>query len=92
MLEAIRRDGSLSQAARSLGMSYRRAWLLIESLNSYFQEPVTLATKGGKGGGGVTITKFEIVTASIDAKILIILAELSEIGPFRISTQNEQES
>ena len=58
LLEAIRRHGSLSQAARSLGMSYRRAWLLIESLNSYFQEPVTRATTGGRGGGGVTITTF----------------------------------
>jgi molybdate transport system regulatory protein len=58
LLEAILRHGSLSQAARSLGMSYRRAWLLIESLNSYFQEPVTQATTGGRGGGGVTITRF----------------------------------
>jgi molybdate transport system regulatory protein len=39
-------------------MSYRRAWLLVESLNSYFREPVTLATTGGKGGGGVRITAF----------------------------------
>jgi molybdate transport system regulatory protein len=39
-------------------MSYRRAWLLVASLNSYFQEPVTRATTGGKGGGGVTITRF----------------------------------
>ena len=58
LLEAILRHGSLSQAARSLGMSYRRAWLLIESLNSYFEEPVTQATTGGRGGGGVTITRF----------------------------------
>jgi molybdate transport system regulatory protein len=58
LLEAILRHGSLSQAARSLGMSYRRAWLLIESVNSCFQEPVTQATTGGKGGGGVTITRF----------------------------------
>jgi molybdate transport system regulatory protein len=58
LLEAIRDHGSLSQAARSLGMSYRRAWLLVESLNSYFREPVTRATTGGKGGGGVAITAF----------------------------------
>jgi molybdate transport system regulatory protein len=58
LLEAIRGHGSLSQAAHSLGMSYRRAWLLVESLNSYFREPVTRATTGGKGGGGVTITAF----------------------------------
>jgi molybdate transport system regulatory protein len=58
LLEAVRSYGSLSQAARSLGMSYRRGWLLIESLNSYFREPVTRATTGGKGGGGMVITAF----------------------------------
>jgi molybdate transport system regulatory protein len=58
LLEAIRESGSLSQAARDLGMSYRRAWLLVDSLKSSFREPVTLASKGGKGGGGVALTRF----------------------------------
>ena len=58
LLEAIHRSGSLSQAARDLGMSYRRAWLLVDSLKSSFREPVTIAETGGKGGGGVTLTQF----------------------------------
>lgn len=58
LLEAIRDSGSLSQAARNLGMSYRRAWLLIDSVKAAFREPVTTATTGGKGGGGVTLTPF----------------------------------
>jgi molybdate transport system regulatory protein len=58
LLEAIRRAGSLSQAARDLGVSYRHAWLLIDSLKFTFREPVTLATRGGKGGGGVALTRF----------------------------------
>jgi molybdate transport system regulatory protein len=58
LLEAIHRTGSLSQAARDLHMSYRRAWLLIDSLKSSFQESVTVAATGGKGGGGVTLTRF----------------------------------
>jgi len=58
LLEAIHRSGSLSQAARDLGMSYRRAWLLVDSLKSSFREPVTVAATGGKGGGGVTLTRF----------------------------------
>src|SRR5882672_5314738 len=58
LLEAIRQSGSISQAARDLKMSYRRAWLLLESLKTSFREPVTLATTGGKGGGGVELTKF----------------------------------
>jgi len=58
LLEAIRESGSLSQAARSLGMSYRRAWLLVDSLKQSFREPVTVASTGGKGGGGVLVTEF----------------------------------
>jgi molybdate transport system regulatory protein len=58
LLEAIRDSGSLSQAARKLGMSYRRAWLLVESLNRSFREPVTVASTGGKDGGGMLVTEF----------------------------------
>jgi molybdate transport system regulatory protein len=58
LLEAIRSSGSLSQAARHIGMSYRRAWLLLDSLKGSFREPVTIASTGGKGGGGVEVTAF----------------------------------
>lgn len=58
LLEAVRDAGSLSQAARDIGMSYRRAWLLLESLKQSFRKPVTVATTGGKGGGGVELTPF----------------------------------
>jgi molybdate transport system regulatory protein len=58
LLEAIRNSGSISQAARDLGMSYRRAWLLIDSVKMAFCKPVTTATTGGKGGGGVALTEF----------------------------------
>ena len=58
LLEAIRSSGSISQAARDLGMSYRRAWLLIDSVKTAFRKPVTMATTGGKGGGGVALTEF----------------------------------
>lgn len=58
LLEAIRDTGSLSQGARNLGMSYRRAWLLVESLRRSFREPVTVASTGGKDGGGMLVTEF----------------------------------
>ena len=58
LLEAIRKSGSISQAARDLGMSYRRAWLLIDSFKVTFREPVTMAQTGGRGGGGIALTKF----------------------------------
>jgi molybdate transport system regulatory protein len=58
LLEAIARTGSLSQAARDIGMSYRRAWLLIDSMNSDFDVAVIRATVGGSGGGGAQLTSF----------------------------------
>jgi molybdate transport system regulatory protein len=58
LLEQIERSGSLSEAARVLKMSYRRAWLLLEDLNRTLGQPVTTASVGGAGGGGAHITAF----------------------------------
>ena len=65
LLERMRDSGSLSQAARELKMSYRRAWELLESLNTSFRDPVIVTSVGGKGGGGTTIT--ELGTALVAA-------------------------
>lgn len=56
LLERMRDSGSLSQAARDLDMSYRRAWQLLSSLNQSFREPLVLTAVGGSGGGGSTLT------------------------------------
>ena len=58
LLQGIERTGSLSAAARQLGMSYRRAWLLLHSTNEGFQEPVVELSVGGKDGGGTRLTDF----------------------------------
>ena len=58
LLEAIRDSGSISQAGRELGMSYRRAWLLVDDMNRCFREPVVTAQPGGKEGGGAALTEF----------------------------------
>lgn len=56
LLEHIEATGSLSQAARELGMSYRRAWLLLDDVNRMFTDPATTASVGGSGGGGAQLT------------------------------------
>jgi len=61
LLEGIRTSGSLAQAARRLGMSYRRAWRLLDSLNSSFDVPATLNNVGGRGGGGAEVTPFGLL-------------------------------
>jgi molybdate transport system regulatory protein len=58
LLEGIARTGSLSQAAREMRMSYRRAWLLLADLNACFDSPVARTSTGGRGGGGAVLTPF----------------------------------
>jgi molybdate transport system regulatory protein len=58
LLESIRDTGSISAAARDMGMSYKRAWLLLDTINQAFTEPVVTAAPGGAGGGGAILTAF----------------------------------
>jgi molybdate transport system regulatory protein len=58
LLESIGATGSLAEAARILGMSYRRAWLLLNDVNTSFQQPVARMSIGGRGGGGAVLTPF----------------------------------
>jgi molybdate transport system regulatory protein len=58
LLEAVGDTGSISKAGRALGMSYRRAWLLIDDMNRCFRHAVVSAKPGGSKGGGAVLTKF----------------------------------
>lgn len=56
LLDAIGETGSIAAAGRRLGMSYRRAWLLVETMNRSFNTPLVMAAKGGRRGGGASLT------------------------------------
>jgi len=56
LLDAISIEGSISAAARYIGMSYRRAWLLTDAMNKDFLSPLVESSLGGKGGGGAKLT------------------------------------
>ncbi|WP_092357559.1 winged helix-turn-helix domain-containing protein [Collimonas sp. OK242] len=56
LLLAIHQSGSISAAARAIGMSYRRAWLLVEAMNQCFQSPLVATATGGAKGGGAQVT------------------------------------
>src|SRR5580704_14020429 len=58
LLEAIGKTGSISRAGRALGMSYRRAWLLVDDMNRCFRAPVVMTQPGGAQGGGAALTPF----------------------------------
>ncbi len=57
LLTAIIETGSISAAARKMGMSYRRAWLLVETMNQCFRAPLVETALGGKGGGGAVVSE-----------------------------------
>lgn len=56
LLGRIRDTGSIAAAGRQMGMSYKRAWMLIEEMNAAFLAPVVTSTRGGPGGGGAHLT------------------------------------
>ena len=58
LVSLIDSTGSISAAAREIGMSYRRAWLLVEAMNASFSEPLVTTAIGGKRGGGAVVTDF----------------------------------
>jgi molybdate transport system regulatory protein len=57
LMELIAEHGSISAAGRAMGMSYRRAWLLVDSLNKAFREPLVARQTGGRKGGGAGLTR-----------------------------------
>jgi molybdate transport system regulatory protein len=58
LVERIGETGSISAAARAMGLSYRRAWQLVEALNAAFRRPVVVTAVGGERGGGARVTPF----------------------------------
>ena len=58
LLKAIEATGSLTKASKTLELSYKKAWHLIDSVNKASEKPVTINTTGGKGGGGVQLTDY----------------------------------
>jgi molybdate transport system regulatory protein len=92
LLETIERTGSLSQAARDIGMSYRRAWLLIDSMNTEFDTPVISATVGGAGGGGAKLTAFgrELIGAyrGLETRLAALAAE--HMGGIAVHARNRR--
>lgn len=93
LLEQIAATGSIAAAGRALGMSYKRAWLLVEALNRSFREPLVAASKGGRGVGGAVLTPLgvrvldlyrameERTTRSVETELATLESLLSDAEP-----------
>jgi molybdate transport system regulatory protein len=88
LLEAIDREGSISAGARAMGMSYRRAWMLVDTMNRCWTEPVVETVVGGGARGGARLTAFgrRLLNAyrELDARLMAAAAD----GPFHDFEQN----
>jgi molybdate transport system regulatory protein len=89
LLEGIARTGSLSQAAREMAMSYRRAWLLLNSMNTSFDEPVVTTSTGGSGGGGAALTRFgeQLLSAFRDLEPKLLALTEKHLGTIAAHAQ-----
>jgi molybdate transport system regulatory protein len=85
LLEAIRDTGSIAAAGRSMGMSYKRAWMLVEALNTAFRAPLVDAARGGaKGGGaGLTPTGHEVLAHYRSLEVIMADAGADRIAALR---------
>jgi molybdate transport system regulatory protein len=88
LLEEMQRTRSLSKAARELGMAYRTAWLLLQSLNGLLDEPVAVATRGGAGGGGgveLTSTGKDLISAYRHLEGAVVRQARRDFGHFTVA-------
>lgn len=76
LLEAIRDTGSISAAGKQLGMSYRRAWLLVDAMNRCFRAPLVETAAGGVAGGGASLSQ---VGAEVVARYRMLEAAVAKV-------------
>jgi molybdate transport system regulatory protein len=75
LLDGIRATGSIAAAGRGMGMSYKRAWSLVEEMNRAFREPLVASTRGGAQGGGARLTAAGEAVLSNYRRLEEIMAE-----------------
>jgi molybdate transport system regulatory protein len=70
LLGGIRETGSIAAAGRQMQMSYKRAWSLVEEMNSAFAEPLVASARGGPGGGGAVLTEAGVKVLGLYREIM----------------------
>lgn len=78
LLMAIQATGSISAAGKQLGMSYRRAWLLVDAMNRCFHQPLVETATGGNQGGGTRLTQLGLEILQRYQNLLLDIHTLGE--------------
>lgn len=84
LLDAIAEEGSISAAGRALGMSYRRTWLLVDTMNRCWREPLVETAAGGSHGGGAHLTTLGREVLTQYRKLERRIAEAAQSAPLRV--------
>ncbi|MFN4163576.1 MAG: winged helix-turn-helix domain-containing protein [Ferrovibrio sp.] len=87
LLQGIKETGSISAAGKRMGMSYKRAWLLVETMNACFKSPLVEASRGGLARGGAVLTQtgetvlaaYRHMQAATDKAIAADIAKLKRL-------------
>jgi molybdate transport system regulatory protein len=97
LLQLIGDQGSISAAARDMGMSYRRAWLLVEESNQLFQAPLVESIAGGVGGGGARLTPLGRKVIQAYAQIAsdiesLVESKLAAVPEFETAARDQEKN
>ena len=93
LLQLVGETGSISAAARQMGMNYRRAWFLIDSMQSGFADPLLLTERGGKARGGTSLTPLGIELINrYEAHASLIADQSTDILDWLRSVQSHRSS
>lgn len=85
LLEGVRDTGSIAAAGRAMGMSYKRAWMLVDTMNRCFAEPLVVTARGGAARGGATLTEAgaRVLAAYRRMEVLTAEATADELAALR---------
>lgn len=83
LLEAIATTGSISKAAKQMGMSYRRAWQLVDTMNHSFKSPVVMTQTGGNQGGGA-------IVSSLGYEVIKLFREMEQKAQQAVQNETSQ--
>lgn len=90
LLELIQEHRSISAAARAMAMSYRRAWLLVDTMNACFQQPLVLTATGGSHGGGASLSEEGVTILAIYKEYEKAVRERPELNALSARLKSSQ--
>ncbi|MBN2646561.1 MAG: LysR family transcriptional regulator [Thiotrichales bacterium] len=91
LLEHIQRYGSMNRAAKEMGMSYKKAWKLVDELNEIYEQPLVVKAQGGKSGGGSLLTPKGLALIALFREMEQEMRAFLDQASIKVQAFNEQD-